>query len=281
MRAKKKGRPRMETTLACWDGYERASGPSCQRLNLCTVRRARNCRRSSSPMPSPTRFSAKTSTSPVMSGAATTRATTPATTTRLRFHHGRASQGPCQRPRSPARGPSRWAAQWQPPGGSAPRRESSPRCGAANVEALAVRSLPERQPVRPAAVTDRCRRPEPATLEAHPVRKQVCDPPCARSRVLLRHVHTAFAVAVRPFSSHTVVTSFAGVESVTPCCRSAAIRSPTTRQTQGDAVVRKTQLGPGSHHGNRLRGSCCYVGDEEDAARPRVNSEERTQGELL
>ena len=45
--------------------------------------------------------------------------------------------------------------------------------------------------------------------------------------------------------------------------------------------MKKTQLGPGSTHGNRLRGSCCYVGDEEDAARPRVNSEERTQGELL
>ena len=43
---------------------------------------------SSAPMPSPTRFSTKTSTSPVMSGAATTKATTPATTTRLRFHHG-------------------------------------------------------------------------------------------------------------------------------------------------------------------------------------------------
>ncbi len=32
---------------------------------------------------------------------------------------------------------------------------------------------------------------------------------------------------------------------------------------------KKTQLGPGSIQGNRLRESCCYVGDEEDAARPR------------
>ena len=73
---------------------------------------------------------------------------------------------------------------------------------AANVEALAVRSLPERQPVRPAAVTDRRRRPEPATLEAHPVRKQVGGPPRAGSRVPFRHVRSSFSVAVRPFSSH-------------------------------------------------------------------------------
>ena len=52
-----------------------------------------------------------------------------------------------------------------------------------------------------------------------------------------------------------------------PCCRSAAIRSPTTRRTQGDAVVRKTQLGPGSTHGNRLRGSCYEVGENRPACR--------------
>ena len=45
--------------------------------------------------------------------------------------------------------------------------------------------------------------------------------------------------------------------------------------------MKKTQLGPESTQRNRLRGICYEVGDEEDAARPRVNSEERTQGELL
>ena len=117
-------------------------------------------------------------------------------------------------------------------------------------------------------MTDRCRRPEPATLEAHPVRKQVCDRPCARSRVLLRHAHTAFAVAVRPFSSHTVVTSFAGVESVTPCCRSDDARSPTKNRTGGDgAGVKKTQLGPESTQRNGLRGSCYEVGENRPAGR--------------
>ena len=44
---------------------------------------------------------------------------------------------------------------------------------APNVDAVAVRSLPERQPVGLAAVTDRRRRPEPAPLEADPVRQQL------------------------------------------------------------------------------------------------------------
>ena len=50
-----------------------------------------NRRSSSVPMPRPTRFSAKTSTSPVSSGAATTSATTAATATRFLFHHCRFS----------------------------------------------------------------------------------------------------------------------------------------------------------------------------------------------
>ena len=46
---------------------------------------------SSAPMPSPTRFRKKSSPSPVMSGAAITRATAPATMTRFCFHQGRFS----------------------------------------------------------------------------------------------------------------------------------------------------------------------------------------------
>ena len=58
-----------------------------------------------------------------------------------------------------------------------------------------------------------------------------------------------------------------------PCCRSAAIRSPTTRRTQGDAVVRKTQLGPGSTHGNRLRGAAATWGMKK--TRPGPESTQR------
>ena len=50
-----------------------------------------NRRSSSAPMPSPTRFRKKSSTSSVSSGAAMTRVTTAGAQTRLRFHQGRFS----------------------------------------------------------------------------------------------------------------------------------------------------------------------------------------------
>ena len=45
-------------------------------------------------------------------------------------------------------------------------------------------------------------------------------------------------------------------------------------------MVKKTQLGQG-HITGIDSGELLLLGDEEDAARPRVNSEEWTQGELL
>ena len=58
---------------------------------------------------------------------------------------------------------------------------------AAHVDAVAVGPLPERQSVRRAAVADGSGRPEPASLEAHPLRDEIRDPAGARSCVLLGH----------------------------------------------------------------------------------------------
>ena len=63
---------------------------------------------------------------------------------------------------------------------------------ATHVDAVAVGPLPERQPIRLAAVTDGGGRPEPAPLEAHPLRDETRDAAGARSGVLLRrgsHLH--------------------------------------------------------------------------------------------
>ena len=50
------------------------------------------------------------------------------------------------------------------------------------------------------------------------------------------------------------------------------------RRAAATRGLKKTQPGPESTQRNGLRGSCCYLGDEEDAARPRVNSEELGHG---
>ena len=148
LRAKKKGRPGWRRPLRVGMGMRgQAARSSCQRLSLRTVRRAMNRRRRSAPMPSPTRFSAKTSTSPVMSGATTTRATTPATTTRLRFHHGQLLRGLGRRVAHRLVGRPDGQANERLQMGQHHAARAAPGV-APHVDALAVRPLPE-TPARP------------------------------------------------------------------------------------------------------------------------------------
>ena len=82
-------------------------------------------------------------------------------------------------------------------------------------------------------------------------------------------VHVCYLLA----ESHAVA-----VESVLPCRRHTQSDHETNA---GRRRGEKDAARPRVNSRESTQGSCCYVGDEEDAARPRVNSEERTQGELL
>ena len=199
LRAKKKGRPRLETTLACWDGYESASGPKL--LSAADPpRRAPHVE-----LPEQQRPDAQ-----------------PDEVQREDLHvagderrHNDQGDHPGYHdplalpPRPLLRGLDRRVAHWrvgrpdgQPDGSLQMGQHHAARAApgvAPHVDALAPVSgygagwpLPKRQPVRPTAVTDGRRRPEPAPLVAHPVRKQVCDPLRARSRVPFRHVRSSF-----------------------------------------------------------------------------------------
>ena len=64
--------------------------------------------------------------------------------------------------------------------------------------------------------------------------------------------------------SSTSLSVLDAVESTCPIADDA--RSPTTRRTQGDAGVKKTQLGLGSHHGEATWGSCGEMGETDRPA---------------
>ena len=101
-----------------------------------------------------------------------------------------------------ARRPSRWAARRGPSRAVTMWPRVQPPVWQRTSMPLPSGPLPERQPVRLAAVADGGRRPEPAPLEAHRVRDEARDAARARSGVLLRrgpHLH-GVPCALRSFS---------------------------------------------------------------------------------